>query len=743
MKQLNISLRDCYGIGELDQTFDFDIHPGAGHDHLEHSQTNIVYARNGTMKTSFAKTLYDYSQDKTPIDGLHGRKPVIKLESDGVDFPHERVCVLRSNDEYFESDKMAMLLSNKKDQARYAEIMNDIEDATTALFDNVSKSMSVRGGAAKTLELFDSNYMGENYNRLALIVSMENEVRVAKIELLGMEYKLLDNKKVADFLDKPSTKSMLKDYVEIYEQLLKQSEYFQDGLFDYGNALKVQKSLDENNFMKKGVGNKVIVVTKSGEEKVFDSIDDLKAEYEKDKNKIFETLDKQLAYDKFDAEIGANPDLRSLQQWVRKHKDLVPHLQNYKHTKSLVWQAHFAENVPSYDNLLQTYRKYTKELDELIQRSKGYASEWKRVVEDFKESFRPKFDIQVRNEEDVVLKRVKPELIFIYHDDRGGAPKEVPVQFLNENVFSTGERRALYLLCMMFEVKIRILSGEETVLVLDDIADSFDYKNKYAIIEYLYDLSVDYSNNIHMIILTHNYDFFRSLRQRCQMTWRTSPKVFLARRDSGKITLQGAVHADEFGRLKDLSSTNIRAALSLVPMARNIIEYREGHSVGDYATLTDVMHNKIASSSISIDTTISLLTSNVRGLNLASHASTHPVQDKIITEADAALADGNDDMLEDKIILAMGIRLRAERHMKYIYSQDGKTLDDERGEQTGRWYGKFCTEYPNHPSIPVLKIVNIVTPETLHINSFMYEPIIDMSIEELQKLYDEVSVLVQ
>lgn len=742
MKKIDVLLKDCYGIGELNQTFDFDVHPRAGHDNPEHSQTNIIYARNGIMKTSFAKTLYDYSQGNTPVDGLHGRKSIIEIKSDNQDFPRENVCVLRSNDEYFESDNMALLLSNKKDQERYSEIMHNIEEAVAALFDNVSKGMSIRGGAPKALELFDSNYESEHYNRLTRIASMESEVENAKAELLGVDYGLLDNKKVVDFLDKSSTKSMLRDYVAIYEQLLGQSEYFQDGLFDYSNAMKVQKSLDENNFMKKGVGNKVIVVTKGGEEKVFDSIDDLKLEYEKDKNKIFETLDKQIAYDKFDKEIGANTDLRSLQRWVRKHKELVPYLQNHKHTKSLVWHAYFSESISEYNNLLQVYRSHAEEIDELIKRSKAYSSEWKRIVADFKESFRPKFDIQVRNEEDVVLKKVKPELVFIYHDDRGGAPKEVPVQFLNDHVFSTGERRALYLLCLMFEVKIRILSGEDTLLVLDDIADSFDYKNKYAITEYLYDISVDYSNNIHMIILTHNYDFFRSLRQRCQMKWRNSPKVLLAHRNNGKISLEGNVYTDEFRRLKDMSSTNIRAALSLVPMARNIIEYREGPTSVDYATLTNVMHNKAASASISIDAVISLLSRNIADINLTSHTGALSVQDKILSEADTALQDGVDDALEDKIILAMGIRLRAERHMKQVYDQDGKTLADERGEQTGKWYGKFCVKYPRHKSTPVLKIVNIVTPETLHINSFMYEPIIDMSITELQKLYGEVSSLV-
>lgn len=34
-----------------------------------------------------------------------------------------------------------------------------------------------------------------------------------------------------------------------------------------------------------------------------------------------------------------------------------------------------------------------------------------------------------------------------------------------------------------------------------------------------------------------------------------------------------------------------------------------------------------------------------------------------------------------------------------------------------------------------------MTPENIHINSFMYEPILGMSIIHLKKLYDEISSL--
>ncbi len=48
--------------------------------------------------------------------------------------------------------------------------------------------------------------------------------------------------------------------------------------------------------------------------------------------------------------------------------------------------------------------------------------------------------------------------------------------------------------------------------------------------------------------------------------------------------------------------------------------------------------------------------------------------------------------------------------------------------------------YRNEPNaedekIKLMEQVNLMTPENIHFNSFMYEPILDMSDEHLRKLY--------
>ena len=68
-----------------------------------------------------------------------------------------------------------------------------------------------------------------------------------------------------------------------------------------------------------------------------------------------------------------------------------------------------------------------------------------------------------------------------------------------------------------------------------------------------------------------------------------------------------------------------------------------------------------------------------------------------------------------------------------------------QNNQTGRLTKRFKSivegkeEYIE--SIELMDRVNLMTPENIHLNSFMYEPILDMSSEHLSKLYKEVSTV--
>ena len=57
MDKINVFMKHCYGIKELKEEFDFS-----------KKNASIIYASNGSMKTSFLKSFNDYSKGDKPKD---------------------------------------------------------------------------------------------------------------------------------------------------------------------------------------------------------------------------------------------------------------------------------------------------------------------------------------------------------------------------------------------------------------------------------------------------------------------------------------------------------------------------------------------------------------------------------------------------------------------------------------------------------------------------------------------------
>ena len=65
--------------------------------------------------------------------------------------------------------------------------------------------------------------------------------------------------------------------------------------------------------------------------------------------------------------------------------------------------------------------------------------------------------------------------------------------------------------------------------------------------------------------------------------------------------------------------------------------------------------------------------------------------------------------------------------------------------QTAELISSFKNKYLDNSEfvepIKILSKVSMMTPENIHMNSFMYEPILDISSRHLYKLYQEVKNL--
>jgi hypothetical protein len=112
-----------------------------------------------------------------------------------------------------------------------------------------------------------------------------------------------------------------------------------------------------------------------------------------------------------------------------------------------------------------------------------------------------------------------------------------------------------------------------------------------------------------------------------------------------------------------------------------------------------------------------------------------------IKQVGAACLKSNSDTFESKIVLAIAIRLAAESFM-IAKINDPAFVAGLVAHQTQELFVKFKTQFPTESkAIEVLDRVQIMTPENIHLNSFMYEPIVDMSGDHLRKLYADTLAL--
>jgi hypothetical protein len=118
-----------------------------------------------------------------------------------------------------------------------------------------------------------------------------------------------------------------------------------------------------------------------------------------------------------------------------------------------------------------------------------------------------------------------------------------------------------------------------------------------------------------------------------------------------------------------------------------------------------------------------------------------PVVELIKQEAGTCVGAGDGFNFENKIVLSIAIRLGAEQFMVAKLA-DPAFVAAIKANQSQTLLAEFMKKFSGETSaIKILQRVVLMTPENIHLNSFMYEPILDMSDDHLRKLYTDVLAL--
>lgn len=732
MNVLKLKFENCYGLKKFEHDFNF-----------ADCCTQVIYAPNGAMKSSFAKIFDDLSNDKAPSDRIFkARIPVtqVRCNDDDSELPKENIFVIERYKEEIKYERVSTLLVNQELKDEYDNILNTINDKKDHLIKNLENHSGLKNIIPKEL----SNSFNKNESDfLDCLVALEEQVNDEAAPLFPeIIYKEIYNDKVVTFLGTKDFKSKLDDYLDTYDELISKSTYFKKGVFTHNNADTISKSLKENGFFK--ASHTVSLNSEHGKKEVANQ-EELEQEIQSEKNKILtdEALSKKFMA--MDTAITKNSELKNFRSYLENNPEIRPELRNLEAFKQKLWLSYLKQEAVIFNELLALYKDGKIEISRIVEQAKAEEAEWKAVVKNFNERFDVPYRLLVKNQDEVILNNAVPSIIFEYVD--GDETVEIGGADLIE-VLSTGEQRALYLLNIFFEIENRKKLPERSLIIIDDIADSFDYRNKYAIVEYLKDM-ID-CDKFRMIILTHNFDFFRTVIGRLSINKWTN--CFLSiKTELGVKLVNGKDSIEVFSTLKSNYHANTATFIAAIPFVRNLIEYTQGTTSSHYNTLTGLLHSKtqrgdapdVIKATIDIKITdVEQIFSSTFGIVVPIPEPDKAVYELIMELADALCLENADNInIENKIILSIAIRLKAEVFMIQKINDIPYTSTINK-HQTAKLFKRFCTDFPlDSASKSVLNRVNIMTPENIHLNSFMYEPILDLSDTHLKALYSDVNAL--
>lgn len=734
--------KNCYGMKEFElKQIDFT-----------KSNKAILYAPNGVMKTSFSNVFSDISKGLPTTDRIFKNN----ISSYNVNYysstysntnlsETDRIYVVKSFDEKFELSKetISTLLADETTRKKYDILVQEFKSYT----DEFLADFNLLSGISKTkVESFLKNIFHlddkADWPDIFLKLNELNQNNHSVEELKDIKYVDVINDKTMEILTDEDFATKLDDYVKALEKLIEDNELLSENFNDY-NAEELSKNLKKHNLFE----SKHKIILKDGTE--IATLKEWNKEVEKQLNKIYSNDELGKKFKSIKTKLSKNEQTRTLKKIIQDNREIIKYLVDIENLNNLFIVTYINNMNRDFEEYFNKVNSYTDKIKKLYETAGQQAERWKNIVDEFNERFKVPFEVKIQNKANFLLKDEVPNLYFTYTRCEGRTDEEKEDYGKDElmKALSMGEKRAMYLLYILFDIEIikekAITGSGKYLIIVDDIADSFDYKNKYAIIEYLYDISTN--NNIDLLILTHNFDFYRTtvsridiLRQNCYIVQKNDDET---------------LEIKNFGYLKDYFSNVIvssikdgnintdekkKKLLASIPFYRNLSQYILLPQ--EEEKLTCLLHIK----SSPVDT-VNLNLSDIWNIilnvvnNMGSFVQSYDEKyiDALNRIAKNIYNSTSDEViLENKIILAITIRLEAENFLKGILIANNESLVTT-SNQTRDWSNK-AIPYLNNDQKKIINEVNLMTTESIHLNSFMYEPIIDMSNWTLKQLYKNV-----
>ena len=238
MKSMKVHLKNVYGIRKLKHTFNF-----------EKCSSAIIYAPNGSMKSSLANTFRDIINNENSCDRIFSDRKSNRVILDGAGRPinPKSVFVVGPVDKEFGVGKRtSMLLVNSELRKEYEDLTGDSDEAKSKFVSKLKNQFNLDIDVEKEISLVFTQ-KEDKFQDAVIQISYEVDNQ-HESQFSDVPYDIVFNDKVEDALNNPEVQEALKQYVSHFNSLIEKSEFFRHYKFTYYDAQKIADALDERSF---------------------------------------------------------------------------------------------------------------------------------------------------------------------------------------------------------------------------------------------------------------------------------------------------------------------------------------------------------------------------------------------------------------------------------------------------------------------------------------------------------------
>lgn len=670
----------------------------------------LIYSKNGSFKTSFSNTLYNLSNGtlENVFDRLTDEKTILDISilENGKEIKNfDNRFVVFSREIYEQhskllsdySSELETLTIDKKNSEYINELLTEETIEIKLQIDNYLKGTGLNFEIL--LDMFsnlEDGYLDRIIQLLNTIINHEaqdiSEINIKKIY-----------QKAYDIVDQSEFQSKISNYIQVLENKINAQLF--DKNFNENNCLQFINNVDKAKYLSETKSRGLFL-----KDKVYYDIDEVKKIFEEEIKKISkdpEIIEQSKEITKL---MGTAKESEFLKESIQKNPLLVKQLSAGRKNILL---SYLKSSSIDYNYWLEVVKKAKKELNNVLKIAQDKQTNFERAIEIYKNRFHPIFDIKIVNKVESML-GIKTPTITFYHNRYC----EIPVSETKlSQILSSGEKTTLNIL--KFIVEYENCKKYHPFIILDDIVETFDYSNRYAFMEYINDLV---NLDVPTIVMTHNFEFYRTVSKRI-------PKL---RKSVASANSNGVVDIQTNNRINKnmenvLKCSNIYDFFCAIPYLREI----KTILLEDTKTLDSCLHYKENTSKLQIKDILLQFPSNaIKSLKIDENDI---YMEKLFEIADN-LSGFDDFDIVKKTILSLSCRLLIERK---IIANNFNLLTNINTNQTAQLLDLYGEKlFPNVKKY--LEAVQLSTPEFIHANAFMYEPLIDINGKYLFELYNQI-----